>query len=79
MTDEQILSEIQYRQNKIDDLCDLYNMSKTNINIWFNNTNELVSLTQHSFPYNLQHELNILLLESIHFYEKEIEELKNKF
>ena len=78
MTDEQILTEIQYRQQKIDDLLSLYNMPKKNINIWFNNGNELVSLTQISFPFNLNHELGILLLESIHFYETEISNLKNK-
>lgn len=78
MTDEQILTEIQYRQQKIDDLLSLYNMPKKNINIWFNNGNELVSLTQISFPFNLHHELGILLLESIHFYETEISNLKNK-
>jgi hypothetical protein len=78
MTDEQILTEIQYRQQKIDDLLSLYNMPKKNINIWFNNGNELVSLTQISFPFNLSHELGILLLESIHFYETEISNLKNK-
>lgn len=77
MTDEEILIEIQYRQQKIEDLLTLYNMPKKNIQIWFNHQNELVSLSQISFPFNLQHELGILILESIHFYENEIYNLKN--
>ena len=78
MTDELILTEIQYRQQKIEDLLTLYNMSKKNIQIWFNHQNELISLSQSNFPFNLQHELGILILESIHFYETEITNLKNQ-
>lgn len=78
MTDVMILTEIQWRQKKILDLTDLYNMRCSNINIWFNNGSELVSLTQHTFPFNLQNELKVLLLESIIFYENEIQDLKNK-
>ena len=78
MTDEQILTEIQYRQQKIDDLLNLYNMPKNHINIWYFAGEELISLTQSNFPFNLHHELGILILESIHFYETEISNLKNK-
>lgn len=78
MTNEQILTEIQFRQKKINDLTNIYNMRKSNINIWYNNGTELVSLTQITFPFNLTNELNMLLLESIMFYENEIHDLKNK-
>lgn len=78
MTNEQILSEIQWRQKKIDDLTDIYNMPVSSVNIWFHNGNEFSLLTQHTFPFSLANELKMLILESIIYYENEIQTLKNQ-
>lgn len=78
MTDEQILTEIQWRQTKIEGLYELYNSQMSNIQIWFNNENSLTSLGQNTFPFNLYNEVKMLILESIIYYENEIQTLKNQ-
>lgn len=78
MTDEQIITEIQWRQTKIESLYQLYNKPMTNVQIWFNDGNSLNSLGQNTFPFNLGNEVRMLVLESIIFYENEIQSLKNQ-
>lgn len=79
MTDEQILIEIQVRQKKIEHLQKLYDMPISSVQIWYNNSETIMSLDQATFPFNLATEVKMLLLESILFYENEIQEFKNKF
>lgn len=81
MTDEQILIEIQVRQKKIEHLQKLYDIPISSVQIWCNNreTVTIMVLDQAIFPFNLASEVKLLLLESILFYENEIQEFKNKF
>lgn len=79
MTDEQILTEIQIRQQKIEQLYKLYNKPITAVEIWYRDDITLISIGQNDFPFNLANEVRMLILESVLFYENEIQELKNKF
>lgn len=79
MTDEQILIEIQVRQQKIEQLYKLYNKPITGVQIWYNDSDALISIGQETFPFNLANEVRMLILESVFFYENEIQEFKNKF
>lgn len=79
MTDEQILIEIQVRQQKIEQLYKLYNKPISGVQIWYNDSDALISIGQETFPFNLANEIRMLILESVLFYENEIIELKNKF
>ena len=79
MTDEQILIEIQVRQQKIEQLYKLYNKPISGVQIWYNDSDALISIGQETFPFNLANEVRMLILESVLFYENEIIELKNKF
>jgi len=79
MTDEQILTEIQIRQQKIEQLYKLYNKPITGVQIWYNDSETTISIGQTTFPFNLANEVRMLILESVLYYENEIIELKNKF
>lgn len=78
MTDEQILIEIQVRQQKIEQLYKMYNKPISGVEIWYRDNITLISLGQSAFPFNLANEVRMLILESVLFYENEIQEFKNK-
>jgi len=78
MTDEQILTEIQVRQQKIEQLYKLYNKPISSVNIWYHDGEAILSMGQETFPFNLANEIRMLILESVLFYENEIQEYKNR-
>ena len=78
-TDANIISEIANLQAKIYQLNNLLVLAPyKDVNIFFYGTSTFLSLTQDLLPFNLNIELNLLLIDSITCYEERIKDLENQ-